>query len=189
MNEHRMPNGHLVSGRIESPTQAMKGLEPGAILSGLYDGSWTLVDMLFEILKVTGPSDITLSTWTHKGAKIDHLMMMVQNENVRSLKLLVNENFSDNNVKVVSTLERKYGAGCVMEWRAHSKFATVINGAFDVLYLPSANLDTTLRMEAFTLIGGLNAAREYLAFAKDVLYKPSQKRRFSRDGLTKEIKE
>jgi len=180
-------NGHLVSGRLESPRQALIGVGPGVVASGVYDGTWGLVDMVFALLEKTGPSDVTVSSWTFKGADVEQSIALSRSKDIRSLRFLVDLNFCDAQPELVRALRKRFGFDAVVEWRAHSKFLVISGGEFDVLYLSSTNLHKNRRFESFTLCCDSNAGAEYLAVVDDLLANPPVRRRFSRDGLAREL--
>ena len=181
------PNGHLVSGRIESPMQALVGLGPDMVLSGIYDGTWALVDMVFALLDRIGPSDVTISSWTFANANVNESVALAGTGVIKSLRFLCDLNFCDAHPKLVTALRARYGQDCVVEWMAHSKFICFRGGEFDVLYLSSANLHKDRRLETFTVVSGGSTARDYLELIDDLLANPPTRRRFTRDGLAQEI--
>ncbi|MCY4224637.1 MAG: hypothetical protein OXF06_07350 [Bacteroidetes bacterium] len=180
-------NGHLVSGRIESPQQALLGFADGVTLCGLSDGMWGLIDMIFALLDKVGASDMVLSSWTFKGAKVEASLALAHAEAIRSLRFLADLNFMEAQPELVRALRGRFGEECVVEWKAHSKFLCLSGGAFDVLLLGSMNLHANKRFEYFTVVGGRGVASAYLEVVDDLLLNPPRVRRFSRDGLAREL--
>jgi len=180
-------NGHLVSGRLESPQQALVGFAEGVTLCGLSDGTWGLVDMIFALLEKVGVSDVTLSSWTFRGAKVEASLALAHADEIRSLRFLADLNFMDAQPELVRALRGRFGDGCVVEWKAHSKFLCLTGGSFDVLLLGSMNLHANKRFEYFTVVGGSSVAASYLEVVDDLLLNPPRVRRFSRDGLAREL--
>ena len=167
--------------------QALVGLEDGMVLSGLYDGTWALVDMVFALLDRTGPSDVTISAWTFSGSDVEQSMALARTDAINTLHFLCDLNFCEAHPPLVQALRGRFGDDCITEWHAHTKFMCFTGGRFDVLYLSSANLHKNKRFESFTLSAGGSAAREYLNLVDDLLKNPPRKRRFSRDGLAREL--
>ena len=102
--------------------QALLGLGPGMVLSGIYDGTWALVDMVFALLDEIGPSDVTVSAWTFKNSNVNESMALASSRSIKSLRFLCDLNFCEAHPKLVTAMRARYGSDCVIEWRAHSKF-------------------------------------------------------------------
>ena len=169
MMEMFSPNGHLVSGRIESPQRAFLGACDGARLHGLSDGTWDLSEALGALLDLTGPSDVVLSSWSFKGSNLKGALGLARDQRLRSLHALFDLNFCKGQPKLVAAWQERFGADCVTEWKAHSKFLALSRGAFECLYLTSANLHRDRRLEYYTLTCDQAAVQDYLALVADLL--------------------
>ena len=179
------PNQHLVSGRVESPQASFAGAAEGVSLAGWTDGSWAVTDAVLALLDLTGPADVTVSTWTFKGAKVKSAFGLVNDDRIRSLRFLPNESFVEGQPDLTAALRERYGEDCVVPCRVHSKFAVLTGGAFDALFLCSMNLHSQLRLEHWLLSCGGSAPADYLDLVDSFLAAPPPRRRFSRDGRTK----
>ena len=182
------PNGHLVSGRIESPQRAFLGACEGARLHGLSDGTWDLTEALGVLLDLTGPSDVVLSSWSFKGSNLKGALGLARDQRLRSLRALFDLNFCKGQPELVAAWQERFGPDCVTEWKAHSKFLALSGGAFDCLYLTSANLHRDRRLEYYTLTCDRAAVQDYLALVVDLLENPPPVRRFSRDGQARKLR-
>lgn len=108
-------------------------------------------------------------------------------DEIRSLRFLADLNFMEAQPELVRALRGRFGDDCVVEWKAHSKFLCLTGGAFDVLLLGSMNLHANKRFKYFTVVGGSSVAASYLKVVDDLLLNPPRVRRFSRDGLAREL--
>ena len=61
-----------------------------------------------------------------------------------------------------------FGDGAIRIWSSHAKFSILTGGAFDVLYLTSANLNANRRLENFSLFAGGDLPGQYMALVTDM---------------------
>ena len=138
------------------PELAFAGLQDGAALHGLTDGSWSFSDALTAIFELTGPADIRSA---HR---------LLTEERVRSLRFLVDRSFQTRQPTYCRILRQRFGDDAIRVWNAHTKFAVVSGDQSAALYLTSANLNQNRRVENFSLFVGGDLPAEYLALVEDV---------------------
>ena len=140
---------------------AFSGLKKDRNLHGITDGTWSFIDGIFAVLDKTGTSEVTISTWTAANADIKHAEMLLKTKMISSLRFLVDRSFESRQYKYYQALVKTFGQNSVCFWDSHAKFALIQNGAFDVLYLTSANLNKNPRIENYSLITDAEVIGQY----------------------------
>ena len=153
---------------VPRPRELFAELEPGAAIHGFTDGKWSLHDALLAISELTGPSDLVCSTWTATIADTRAVHYSLSQCAYTSARFLFDQSFITREPKVLSILIELFGESALRFWRSHAKFCLMTGGAFDVLYLTSANLGKNKRMENFSLFAGGTLPAEYGAMVRDV---------------------
>ena len=158
------------------PTLAFKGLKDGDSLHGLTDGHWSLTDAIIALLKVTGPANLVISTWTAGQADIRKAHRLLEDTSILSAKWLVDRSFQTRQPAYCRLLRERFGDDSVRIWNSHAKFVLVLDGPFDILYLTSANLNANKRLENYSIFAGGNLAHEYLELVQELfeMQKPGE---------------
>ena len=151
------------------PCGLTDGLREGEIRHVLSDGSWSLVDALMSIAKVTGPeTNIDLSTWSAADADTRQIMHFMRSGQLRSLRLLVDCSFVTRKPQVCAAVRKLFGDDALRVWNSHAKFAIFYGGDLDALLISSANLNRNPRIENFTLFTDPAMVKEYRALVDEL---------------------
>jgi hypothetical protein len=152
---HRLPprRPRLIQSALETAREAIGELTPGCRLIGLTKGQFSLIDLIRAVLEQTGPSDLTISTWSTGIRDADSIQWLRETGSVRNCQLLLDYSFPQmragrgNAVAVVEA----FGAARVRVARNHAKFALLRNEAWDVVIRSSMNLNRNPRLEQYDL--------------------------------------
>ncbi len=155
-------------GAHSSPQSAFDGLRDGATIHGLSNGEWSLSDGLAELLRLVGPSDLTISTWTASSADLSKARGFLENDRISSIRFLVDRSFEARQPVYCRTMRDLFGDEAIRVWSSHAKFSILTNGSYSVLYLTSANLNKNKRLENYTVIAGGELPGQYLEMVKEV---------------------
>ena len=172
-----LPHKNLVAGRSETAHAALSDLAPGVSLHGLTDGTWSLIDAIRVTLDHIGTiSCLTVSTWTANQADISSAYELLSDKRVKDVRFLIDRSFQTRQPGYCQALRERFGDGAIRVWNSHAKFVLFQGGAFDVLYLTSANLNQNRRIENFTAICGDSIPGQYANLISDLFkaQKPSQ---------------
>jgi len=130
---------------------AMRRISDHGQVHGLTDGTWSYLDALRELLRLTGPSDIAVSTWTAAKTDTIEAERLLRSGRVKSWRMLVDASFKTRQPAYCELVRKKFGDDAVRVWNCHAKFSVITGGEFEVLYLTSANLNRNRRIENFSI--------------------------------------
>ena len=126
-------------------------IEKGMATVGLTKGQWSLSDLVLHVLEATGPADLTVSTWTAAGADLDHTFRLLESDEVRSARWLVDGSFKTRQPGYCAKLVELFGVEAVRVIENHAKFVMIRNEAWDVVVMTSMNLNKNSRLEFFSV--------------------------------------
>lgn len=137
----------LVSARSESASVALAGLQPGGEVFCMTFGQFSFIDALWALLRMTGPADVSISTWTAAGADTTRAEQFLRDGRIRSIRWLVDRSFETRQPAYCATLRELFGDEVIRTTRSHAKFATIRNGEWDLAVRTSMNLNMNPRLE------------------------------------------
>jgi hypothetical protein len=120
-------------------------------LTGLTGGQFSLLDIVKACLRVSGPADVVVSTWTTGIRDAEAAQWLLENGAMRSFRLLTDTSFATRQPAYCAALLRRFGSGAVRVTRTHAKFALVFNEAWALVCRSSMNLNLNTRFEQFDL--------------------------------------
>jgi len=127
--------------------EALRGLADGRELCILTKGQFSLIDLIIETLKMSGPADVVVSTWTAARKEIAHAHRLLEEGGIRSLRWLVDFSFPRRQPGYCALLREKFGVGCIRATKNHAKFVMIRNEAWNVCIRTSMNLNQNARLE------------------------------------------
>lgn len=143
-------------------------LRPGVWLCGLTKGQFSLLDLVREVLAVTGPADVTISTWSTGIKDMESARWLVDNGDMRSLRLLTDRSFPSRQPRYAARLTQLFGPAAIIVSRVHAKIAVIRNERWSVAIRSSMNLNHNPRFEQFD-VNESRAACDFLGAWVDEL--------------------
>lgn len=110
-------------------------------------GQFSLIDALVYLVEQTGPADVTLSTWVAAKADLSACHALLQRAAIRSMRFLVDSNFSGRQARFMGHMRELFGDGCIRTTKNHAKFCTIRNEEWALAVRTSMNLNTNPRLE------------------------------------------
>jgi len=154
----------IVAEDIRTPRAAFRNLEANTGILGITNGSWDKIDALAELLLISGPSKVAISTWTAAGAHIQQAQRMIHSRLITDLRLMVDRSFLSRQPEYCATARLVFGDESIRVWNSHAKFIVLEpRDGPNIVYLTSANLNQNKRIENFQLFCSDRIANEYLA--------------------------
>ena len=141
------------------PKRQFAELQDGDSVHGMSDGSWSFTDALLALADRTGSCHLVVSTWTAAAADIKRAHKLLDDGIFESVRFLVDRSFLTRQPRYCELLRATFGDESIRVWSAHAKFALLMGGEFDVLYLTSANLNKNKRLENFSVFCGGDLCR------------------------------
>jgi len=151
-------------------------IKPGFELFGLTNGRFSLINLIEELLKDTGAANLDVATYSIGPHEIEFLGALKKRGLALNIRLLLDRGLPTRNPQYFSKLISTLGEESVRIARAHCKFVTIRNEAWDIAIRTSMNLNENTRVESLDISDSKKLAR-YLTksvdsfFEKDIDYK------------------
>ena len=140
--------------RGESARRCIGPITKGCDIFGLTKGDFSMIDILRHVAQEIGPCRIDIGTWTAAAAEIKQAEMMLKDNNILSMRWLVDRSFPQRQAKYFSSLLQRFGQDSVRLARFHAKFILLENDEFSVAVRTSMNLNENKRIEFYELSEG-----------------------------------
>lgn len=131
-------------------------IAPGCWLCGLTKGQFSLLDLVRSVVAVTGPADVTISTWSTGIRDMEAARWLVDAGEIRSLRLLTDRSFPGRQPRYAARLVQLFGPTAIIATRVHAKIAIVRNERWNIAIRSSMNLNRNPRFEQFDLNEGID---------------------------------
>ncbi|ADV47065.1 hypothetical protein Nitsa_1820 [Nitratifractor salsuginis DSM 16511] len=154
--------------RTASASVAIGEIEHGQDVFILTYGQFSLIDALIAILRQTGPADVIMSTWTAAAAHLDKTAAMMEDKNIRSLKMIVDRSFRTRQPKYFARMIELFGEECFREITTHAKFLVVKNDEWNIVVRTSMNLNENPRLENLEISDDKNFADFFIKIADSI---------------------
>lgn len=143
---------------------ALHGFEKDCHLMGLTMGQFSLIDMIHETLKLTGPADLYIATWS-AGIKDAHqVKWMLDTDLIRGVRLLTDHSYVNRQSKYAMAIEELFGRENIRSSEMHAKFVIIKNEEYSVTILSSMNLNANRTCETFTIYENAEICQFYMDF-------------------------
>lgn len=84
-------------------------LEPGCGVTAVTAGQWSMIDAIQALLDFTGPSAITISTWTMGIRDAERAAWLMECGRIKSLRLLVDRSFPVRQPAYAKRIQERFG--------------------------------------------------------------------------------
>lgn len=121
-------------------------------------GQFSISDLISELLDITGPADVTISTWTASAAKIDEAYDLFDAGKILSCRFLLDPGFRSRQPRFAAELVKKFGLSSIRTVANHAKFVVIRNSEWDVVVKTSMNLNNNPRLENFEITESVELA-------------------------------
>lgn len=140
---------HRVS-KIANARDTIAGFTHDTDLVGLTFGQFSLLDLIDAALEITGPADVTISTWSAGFYDVDAAERFRDSGRLRSIRFVMDIARKQGQASPgdVATI---FGADAVRTMRTHAKFVLIRNEAWNVVITSSMNLNLNPRLEQFEM--------------------------------------
>lgn len=161
--------------RTASAAVAIGEIKHGEDVFILTYGQFSLIDVLIHILQQTGEADVVISTWTAANAHLDEMAEMMDDKNIRSLKMIVDRSFKTRQPKYFANMVELFGEECFVETTTHAKFMLIGNKDWNIVVRTSMNLNTNKRLENIEISDDKCFYNFLLKASQDMFYEGSSK--------------
>jgi hypothetical protein len=140
--------------RGESAARCIGPITPGCEIFGITKGDFSMIDILRHVMNEIGPCRIDIGTWTAASADIQIAFDLLKDENIKSMRWIVDRSFPQRQERYFAALLAKFGQDCVRLARFHAKFILLENERFSVAVRTSMNLNLNKRIEFYEISEG-----------------------------------
>lgn len=124
-------------------------LGPGSEIVCISRGDVSLLNVISECVRQSGPADVSIAVWTVGRPETMILRRMVESGAIRSLRLVFDQSLPARDPTYLQMVRGAFPDECLRMARMHAKFALVRNERWDLAIRTSMNLNENTRLEIF----------------------------------------
>jgi len=141
--------GVFNTGNIDNIT---KILYPHCQVYGFTEGKFSLIDVIYAVLKKIVNADIVICTWS-AGIKDSHnIKWMIDTKMINTLKIITDMSFPSRKKNYAIALDELFGTENIRMARVHAKFVLLKNENWNIVINTSMNLNANKTVENFQII-------------------------------------
>lgn len=136
--------------------KAVINLKKDCRIIGLTNGKFSLIDLIYSILKKIGKSDLIVATWS-AGIKDTHqVKWMIDSDLINNFKLLTDHSYKTRQSKYAASIEELFGLENIRTSEMHAKFVLIKNNEYKITIRSSMNLNANKTTELFEIDEGFD---------------------------------
>jgi len=121
---------------------------------GLTNGNFSLIDLIYSVLKKTGKARVVIGTWS-AGIKDTHqIKWMMDSDLITDIKILTDHSFKTRQKKYAASIEDLFTIENIRTGEMHAKFVLIENNDYKVAIRSSMNLNANKTCELFEIDEG-----------------------------------
>lgn len=155
--------------KVASARDTIEGFGHDMDVAGLTFGQFSLIDLIQAALEITGPADVTISTWSAGFYDVEAAEKFRANGLLRSIRFVMDAASMKRGQASVADIADLFGPEAIRSTRTHAKFALVRNEAWDVVITSSMNLNLNPRCEQFEMTDDVERCGMFAGFV-DALF-------------------
>lgn len=140
-------------------------------IMGLTDGSFSLIDIIYTILKKIGKSDVVVSTWSAGIKDVNNVFWMIENDLLNSFKIITDRSYKSRQAKYSIELDKLFGEQNVNCANSHAKFVLISNDEYKITVNTSMNLNANKTVENFEINDCQDVYNLYNEYCKNIFFK------------------
>lgn len=153
--------------KVANARDTIEGFGPGIDIVGLTYGQFSLLDLIEAALEVTGPADVTISTWSAGFYDVEAAVRFRDNGLLRSCRFLMDSS-AKRGQATPGDVADLFGPDSVRTSRSHAKFVLIRNKDWAVVITSSMNLNLNPRLEQFEMTDDVDRYDFFDAFVQSV---------------------
>ena len=141
------PDQHTLVGRVsDTVAELFPAIQPGHSYHYASAGLWSVHDLLFHLLRQTGPADVTIATWSMTEDSVRMLVQGLQSGLLRSMRLLIDSRVTRRNASAYAFVMAH--ADQVRVTACHAKVTVIQNEQWAIAINGSPNYTNNPRIES-----------------------------------------
>lgn len=141
-------------------------LQKDCRIMGLTRGRFSLIDLIYSILKKIGKSDIISCTWSAGIKDANQIKWMLDSELINSFTLITDHSYVTRQQKYALAIEDLFGKENIRTSEIHAKFVLISNENWKICIRTSMNLNANKTTETFELDDNQEIYNFYYEFIK-----------------------
>lgn len=148
--------------------EAVSGFGKGGRIVGLTKGQFSLIHLISEVLKIAGPANVLISTWSAGVYDATALYEMLKNGLILDVLIITDRSYPTRQKEYAVTLEMAFGKDKIRTTNTHAKFVLISNNEWKICIRSSMNLNENKRCENFDIDDDAEIFNFYQSFADEV---------------------
>lgn len=132
--------------RVANAAATLEGFGHDTDVMMLTYGQFSLIDIVEALLDITGPADVTISTWSAGFYDVDAAVRFRDNSKMQSCRFLMDSS-AKRGQATPGEVAALFGDDAVRTTRSHAKFVLICNDQWKVVVTSSMNLNLNQRLE------------------------------------------
>lgn len=129
----------------------LSSFSKGCRIMGLTRGEFSLIDLIYGILKKTGKAKVTCCTWSAGIKDAHNVKWMLDSELIEKFTLITDHSYKTRQKKYALSLDELFGSDNIRTSEIHAKFVLISNENFNVTIRTSMNLNANKTCESFEI--------------------------------------
>jgi hypothetical protein len=128
-----------------------KLVEKNCRIIGLTNGQFSLIDLIHDILKKVGRSEVWVCTWSAGIKDLRTVEWMKHTSLLKSFKLIVDHSYVSRKKEYIAEISTLFGDENIITSEIHAKFVLIGNEDYRVIIRTSMNLNANKTCESFEI--------------------------------------
>lgn len=143
-------------------------------LLGLTRGDFSLIDLIYSILKLVGKSDVIVCTWSAGIKDANQVKWMKNNDLIDSFTIITDRSYKNRQKKYAVALSSLFGDENIRTSDVHAKFTLIKNEDWNICIRHSMNLNANKTCETFEIDDNKEICEFYMDFVHHI-FKESER--------------
>ena len=150
-----------------SASQVAREVKKGCRLIGLTRGQFSLIDLIYSILKQVGKSKVICATWSAGIKDANTVKWMINSDLIESFLLVTDHSYVTRQSKYALQLTELFGKENIRTSELHAKFCLISNDNFNIIIRTSMNLNANKTCESFEIDEDIEIFKFYENFISE----------------------
>lgn len=156
---------------LKFASEAVKGFGINGKVCGLTNGTFSLLSLIEAVLDITGPADVTISTWSAGLYDAGALNSLMASGMARDVRLILDRSFKTRQAGYSLYIQDVFKEDNIRTTNTHAKFVLIKNDTYNICIRSSMNLNENKRCENFDVDDDLDIYNLFNTFADDLFAK------------------
>ena len=151
--------------------KAVEGFDKDKRVTGLTDGSFSLISLIESVLRKTGKANVIVSTWSAGVYDANEIKNLIDSNKIIDFKIILDRSFKTRQNQYAATIEDLFKPENIRTTNTHSKFVLIYNEGWNVCIRSSMNLNENKRCENFDIDNDIDVFKLFKSFSDELFEK------------------